>query len=159
MRARRVAKRLSRNFVEKNVWDVKFIETPQPLRMVFALCANPRPNCRLERTAYETTALSASPIVRDILSYLFCIIFVNLTFPIHARSGLSLWDDNQDRIHSTGKKRISTDLCEPKYNMTCEARYFWDSREAHFRVETTIKMKYTQTEPNQNIYRFARTKI
>src|SRR5574344_1533704 len=43
------------------------IETPQPLRMVFAPCANPRPNCRLKRTAYETTAPSGSPPVRPFL--------------------------------------------------------------------------------------------
>ena len=46
------------------------------------------------------------------------------------------------------KDNESTDLCEPKYNMTCEAGYFWDSRGAHFRVDTTIKMEYAQ--PNKD---------
>ena len=39
-------------------------ETPQPLGVAFVRSTNPKANCRLERTTYETTALSASPIVR-----------------------------------------------------------------------------------------------
>ena len=41
-------------------------KTPQPLGVAFVRSTNPKANCRLERTTYETTALSASPIVRDI---------------------------------------------------------------------------------------------
>ena len=67
-----------------------FLETPQPLGVAFVRSTNPKANCRLERTTYEMTALSASPFVRDILSYLFCIIFVNLTFPELTRSALPL---------------------------------------------------------------------
>ena len=65
-------------------------KTPQPLGVAFVRRTNPKANCRLERTTYEMTALSASPFVRDILSYLFCIIFVNLTFPELTRSALPL---------------------------------------------------------------------
>ena len=65
-------------------------ETPQPLGVAFVRSTNPKANCRLERTTYEMTALSASPFVRDILSYLFCIKIVNLTFPELSRSALPL---------------------------------------------------------------------
>ena len=65
-------------------------ETPQPLGVAFVRSTNPKANCRLERTTYEMTALSASPFVRDILSYLICIKIVNLTFPELSRSALPL---------------------------------------------------------------------
>ena len=38
-------------------------KTPQPLGVAFVRSTNPKANCRLERTTYETTALSASPFV------------------------------------------------------------------------------------------------
>ena len=41
-------------------------KTPQPLGVAFVRSTNPKANCRLERTTYETTALSASPFVRGL---------------------------------------------------------------------------------------------
>ena len=38
-------------------------KTPQPLGVAFVRSTNPKANCRLVRTTYETTALSASPFV------------------------------------------------------------------------------------------------
>ena len=42
-------------------------ETPQPLGVAFVRSTNPKANCRLERTTYETTALSASPFVSKLI--------------------------------------------------------------------------------------------
>jgi len=39
-------------------------KTPQPLGVAFVRSTNPKANCRLERTTYEMTALSATTFVR-----------------------------------------------------------------------------------------------
>lgn len=43
-------------------------ETPQPSGVAFVRSTNPKANCRLKRTTYETTALSGSPSVRWLFS-------------------------------------------------------------------------------------------
>ena len=94
---------------------------PAAVGVAFVRSTNPKANCRLERTTYEMTALSASPFVRDILSYLFCIIFVNLTFPELTRSALPLWDDNQDGIHPIKRNQNIYRLMQTK-NITWPAK-------------------------------------
>ena len=57
-------------------------KTPQPLGVAFVRSTNPKANCRLERTTYETTALSASPIVSGHFLLLVLYIFLlNLDIP------------------------------------------------------------------------------
>ena len=57
-------------------------ETPQPLGVAFVRSTNPKANCRLERTTYETTALSASPFVSGHFLLLVLYIFLlNLDIP------------------------------------------------------------------------------
>ena len=57
-------------------------KTPQPLGVAFVRSTNPKANCRLERTTYETTALSASPIVSEHFLLLVLYIFLlNLDIP------------------------------------------------------------------------------
>ena len=132
-------------------------ETPQPLGVAFVRSTNPKANCRLERTTYEMTALSASPFVRDILSYLFCIIFVNLSFPELTRSALPLWDDNQDGIHSIKRNQNIYRLMQTK-NITWPAKP--DIYET--RAERTFALKRqsrwnTLTQIIKIMYRLVRT--
>ena len=47
-------------------------KTPQPLGVAFVLSTNPKANCRLERTTYETTALSATTFVSPLYLYGLC---------------------------------------------------------------------------------------
>ena len=57
-------------------------KTPQPLGVAFVRSTNPKANCRLERTTYETTELSASPIVSGHFLLLVLYIFLlNLDIP------------------------------------------------------------------------------
>ena len=51
-------------------------KTPQPLGVAFVRSTNPKANCRLERTTYEMTALSATTFVRC-LPFSQRIIFSN----------------------------------------------------------------------------------
>lgn len=42
-------------------------KNPQPLGVAFVRSTNPKANCRLERTTYEMTALSATTVVRGLI--------------------------------------------------------------------------------------------
>ena len=133
---------------------------PAAVGVAFVRSTNPKANCRLERTTYEMTALSASPFVRDILSYLFCRIFVNLTFPELTRSALPLWDDNQDGIHSIKRNQNIYRLMQAK-NITWPAkpdiyetraeRTFALRRQSRWNTLTQIGKKQLLTCSNQNM--------
>ena len=100
MRARRAARPLSRNPPQRRWLSRRGIPW-NPAAVRSGIRAKHESESELPPGAndYETTALSTSPIVRNILSLKFHSI-MSLSIISHPRSALSFWDAPKDRMHS-----------------------------------------------------------
>ena len=149
MRARRVAKRLSRDSSETRVKPRR--KPLKPRSRWSGIRAQHESESELPPGAndYETTALSASPIVRDIcLNFSIELLCEPNLSDTHAKRTFALRRQSRWVTLNRTKTEFLPTCANQKYNMTCEAWYLWVSREAHFRVETPIKMSNTQ--PNKD---------